>query len=93
MLLLSYDISNTKTRTRFNKFIKKHGRRLQFSVYEIKNSQRILKLVMTEIELKFSKMFENTDSIFIFHICEGCYKKIKRYGYAVNEEEEVLMFD
>lgn len=93
MLLLTYDISDTKLRTRFNKFIKKFGRRLQFSVYEIKNSPRIKNIILLEIEKTFGPKFQNTDSILIFNLCKGCYDKITRYGYAVNEEEEVLFFD
>ncbi|HMT00916.1 MAG TPA: CRISPR-associated endonuclease Cas2 [Candidatus Absconditabacterales bacterium] len=90
MLLISYDISNTKLRTQFSKFIKKHGRRLQFSVYEIKNSERILNIILLEIENNFAKRFEITDSILIVPVCEWCSKKIIRYGYAVHEEEEIV---
>jgi len=92
MIIVSYDISNDKTRTRFSKFIQKYGRRLQYSVYEIKNSDRVLKNIKYEIELKFKKEFENTDSVLILDTCLACDKKVKRYGYAVNEEKELVFF-
>ncbi len=92
MLLISYDISDDKLRTKFSKFIKKYGRSLQYSVYEIKNSPRVLRIIMTEIEEKFEEKFQLSDSVLIFPICEACDKKIKRYGYAANEEQDVVYF-
>ena len=90
MLIVSYDISDTKIRTRFSKFLKKYGRRLQYSVYEIKNSNRILKNVVAEIKKNFEKEFTKSDSVFIFKISN---KEILRFGYAKNEEEDLLMFE
>lgn len=92
MLLISYDFADNKIRTKFSKYLSKYGRRIQYSVFEIKNSPRVLTNILKEIELEYSKKFKNTDSILIFYICEQCNKKIKRYGYSVNEEKEVLFF-
>ncbi len=90
MLILSYDISNDKLRTQFSKYIKKYGRRLQYSVYEIKHSQRILDNVMLEIKSNFEKRFTNNDSVFIFDMHN---RKVHRYGYAKNEESDLLFFE
>jgi len=93
MLIVSYDFSNDKRRTKFSKFLKQYGRKLQYSVFEIKNSERILKNILEEVKYKYEPYFENSDSILILSTCESCNKKIKRYGYAVNEEREVVIFD
>ena len=90
MLIVSYDISDTKVRTKLSKFLKKYGRRLQYSVYEIKNSNRILKNVVAEIKKNFEKEFTKADSVFIFNINN---KEILRFGYAKNEEEDLLIFE
>jgi CRISPR-associated protein Cas2 len=92
MLLISYDFSNDKVRTRFSKFLKKFGRKIQYSVYEIRNSDRVLHNILKEIQLNYQKSFENSDSIVIAPVCEGCKKKIERFGYAKNDEKEVLIF-
>lgn len=92
MIVISYDFSSNKRRSKFSKFLKKFGRRFQFSVFEIKNSKRALNNIMTEVEYTYEPHFTNTDSIVIMRLCEGCEKKVKRYGYAKNEEEEVLFF-
>lgn len=92
MLLVSYDFANDKTRTKFSKFLQKFGRRIQYSVFEVINSQRILTNILKEIELVYKNTFGNTDSIVIIPVCEGCKKKVIRYGYAANEEKDVLVF-
>lgn len=92
MIILSYDISSDKVRTKFSKFLERFGRRLQYSVWEIRNSPRVLKNIENEIELRYKKKFTGSDSVVFFQVCEGCKKKIKRYGYAANEEKEVVIF-
>ena len=92
MLFVSYDFENDRKRARFAKFLKKFGKKVQYSVYEIKNSPRVLQNILSEIELKYKKDFSGADSVLIFYFCESCQKKIKRYGYATNEEEEVVVF-
>jgi len=89
MLVVSYDISNDKLRTRFSKFLSKYGYRLQYSVFEIKNSDRILENITTKIEEYYADKFEQTDSVIIFLLSETC-KKIK-FGYAKNSDEDLII--
>ena len=88
MLIVAYDISNDKTRTRFSKFLKKYGRRVQYSVFELKHSPRVLRNIVVEIESKYETQFTGADSILIFQL--GQASKVHRFGYAKNEEEELL---
>lgn len=90
MLIISYDIKRDKLRRNFNKFIKKYGSRLQFSVYKIKNSQRVLDIILVEIEDNYSKLFSEDDSIIIFNINDD---KIIRYGYAKHDEDDIIIID
>ena len=89
MLIVSYDISDDKLRTRFSKFLSKFGYRLQYSVFRIKNSERILKNIVEEITGRFSKKFMETDSIIIFSLSKQC--KVYSYGYAKNEEKDLMI--
>ncbi|QQR77959.1 MAG: CRISPR-associated endonuclease Cas2 [Candidatus Moraniibacteriota bacterium] len=91
MLIVSYDFEDNRTRTRFSKFLEKYGRRIQYSVFQLRESDRVLQNVLIEIELKYKKTFTGADSIVVFQVCEGCAKKVKRYGYAKREEETVIM--
>ena len=90
MLIVSYDFSNDKTRARFSRFLEKYGYRIQYSVWEVRNSSRVLQNILTEVELKYKKEFTGEDSIYIFRMCAGCREKIRRYGYAKHEESELI---
>lgn len=92
MFIVSYDFQDTGRRTKFSTFLKKYGRRLQYSVFELKNSARILENIQKEIDMKYKPYFTKNDSIVIINVCEACKAKIKRYGYAANEEKEVVFF-
>ena len=89
MIIISYDISNDKLRTKFSKYLEKFGHRIQYSVFEIDNSRRMLENIICDIENKYSKKFNETDSVYIFILSSNC--EVKRYGYARHEEEDILM--
>jgi len=92
MIIVSYDFSSDRRRAKFSKFLEKYGRRIQYSVFEVKNSPRILDNILTEVKLRYKPHFTNTDSIVIIKTCEPCQDKIQRFGYAQNEEKEVVVF-
>lgn len=89
MIIISYDISNDKLRTRFAKFLSKFGHRIQYSVFEINNSNKILMNIMAEISNNFEKCFSQEDSVIIFILSNSC--KTIRYGYAKNEEKDLMV--
>jgi CRISPR-associated protein Cas2 len=92
VLIISYDFENDKNRTKFSKFLERYGRRIQYSVFEIRNSERVLDNILEEIESRYKKTFSGADSIIIFQICGGCEKKVLRYGYAENDDKDFLVF-
>ena len=89
MVLISYDISDNKKRTRFNKYIKKFGHRLQYSLYSIENSDRILNNIISDLNNKFLKEFEEEDSVYIVKLSGTC--SVKKYGYAAHEDSSILI--
>ena len=89
MLLVAYDISDDKLRTQFARFLSKYGGRLQYSIFEISNSARILAIIQAEIEGEFANKFDDTDSIMIFNLSKQC--KMTKYGYAKNSDEDLLI--
>lgn len=91
MLIVSYDIANDKLRGQFAKFLKKFGYRLQYSVFQVKNSSRVLDNISTEIKTSFGKKFEQTDSVIIFHLSQMCKKY--SFGYAINDDDELIVVD
>jgi CRISPR-associated protein Cas2 len=91
MLIVSYDFEGNRVRARFSKFLEKYGWRIQYSVFQLKDSDRVLQNILAEIDLHYKQQFTGADSIVIFHICEGCKKRVRRYGYAKHEESDVVM--
>lgn len=92
MLYIAYDFTNDKQRAKFSKFLNKYGRKKQYSVYMLKNSERVLEIILKEIEKNFAPKFEKSDSIIIIPISPADQKKIIRYGYSSNDDEEILFF-
>lgn len=91
MIIISYDIKNNRLRNKFAKFIKKYGYRIQYSVFEITNSKRLLGNIMSQITNQFENQFEQTDSIIIIETSENC--KITKWGYANNDDSDIILVD
>ena len=90
MLVISYDIKDDKVRTRFSKMLTRNGAiRLQYSVYEINNTERVMKNLLVLIEDKFSKEFGGEDSVIIFDVSSV---KLKKYGNAIHRDQDVVYF-
>mgnify|MGYP004449886427 CR=1 FL=1 len=89
MILISYDISDDKKRTRFAKYLSKFGHRLQYSVFEIENSERILNNITADLNNKFLKTFGETDSVYIFRLSKNC--EVTKFGYAKHEDSDIMI--
>lgn len=83
MVIISYDIQNDKLRSHFSKYLSKFGHRIQYSVFEIDNSERMLNNIVVGIDNHFRKRFGQEDSVIIFVLSKTC--KTIRYGYARND--------
>ena len=70
------------------KFLSKFGYRLQYSVFKIENSERILNIVSSEIENRFEKKFTQSDSVYIFRMSSSC--KVTKFGYSKNEDSNII---
>lgn len=90
MLVVSYDIQDDKLRTRFSKMLTKNGAvRLQYSVYEVNNTDRVLNNLLVIIEETFAKKFGGGDSVIIFDVSAV---KLKKYGNAIHRDTDVVYF-
>jgi CRISPR-associated protein Cas2 len=89
VVIVSYDISDDKLRAKFSKYLCRFGHRIQYSVFEIDNSNKLLNNIICDIENCFSKKFTEDDSVYIFKLSSSC--EVIRYGFAKHEEEDVLI--
>ncbi len=89
MIIISYDISDNKMRANFSKMLIKHGAiRLQFSVYEVVNTNRIMDNLVVKIEA-YSKHFTFDDSVIIFDVNSD---KLTKYGNAIHRDQPIVYF-
>lgn len=87
MLIISYDISDTKIRTRFSKMLVKNGCvRLQYSVYEINNTNRVIENLKLKIS-DYAKKFSFDDSVIIFDVLEI---KLTKYGNSIHRDKDIV---
>ena len=90
MIIISYDIQDDKLRTRFSKMLSKNGAiRLQYSVYEVNNTKRVIDNIIIKIEGIFAKEFSGADSVVIF-IADS--DKLIKYGNAIHRDTDVVYF-
>ena len=68
MVIVSYDISDDLIRSRFQRMLTKNGAiRLQYSVYEVVNTKRVIENIKLKI-VAYSKHFSADDSVVIFEV-------------------------
>lgn len=87
MKIISYDISDDRWRARFTRMLVKHGAiRLQYSVYEVANTKRVMDNLTAKIEA-WAKYFTLDDSVIIFDVDEN---KMIKYGNAIHRDKPVV---
>lgn len=89
IVIVSYDISNDKLRTKFAKYLSRFGHRLQYSVFEIDNSEKIVNNIVNDLKNKYEKSFSQEDSVIIFKLSSSC--EVLRFGYAKNDEKDFII--
>lgn len=87
MIIVSYDIEDDKVRRHFAKMLTENGAvRLQYSVYEVVNTQRIIDNIKSKIEV-FAKQFTMYDSVVIFSVSD---KSVVKYGNSIHRDQDVV---
>ncbi len=87
-VVVSYDIVDDRRRNRLAELLKDYGARVQYSVFECDLEGKHFKQMVREA-LRFVKPEE--DSLKIYHLCEGCVRKVETYGQKRKEEEVVVI--
>lgn len=75
--LVSYDIPETRRRTKPAKILEDFGDRVQYSVFECILDEKLLGKMIKRIQ---EIIIAEDDSIRIYSICAGCEKRIEVMG-------------
>ena len=88
MLIVSYDIEDDKLRGRFSRQLTRSGAiRLQYSVYEINNTKRVIDNLKLMIEKDYATRFGGGDSVVIFDIGNA---QVIKFGNAIHRDQDVV---
>ena len=69
------------------KMLTKNGAiRLQYSVYEVNNTNRVLENLMLKID-QFATKFDGGDSVIVFDVSDV---KLKKYGNAIHRDVDIV---
>jgi CRISPR-associated protein Cas2 len=87
--VVSYDIPETKRRTKLSKLLLNYGNRVQYSVFECIMDTVMLEGLVEKIGLVID---ENDDSVRIYPLCAGCERTIKVIGQGeVTADKDVYI--
>lgn len=87
MIVISYDIADDLMRSRFARMLRKNGAiRLQYSVYEVVNTKRVVDNLIVKIE-SYAKHFTAADSVILFDVQA---EKLTKYGNAIHRDQSVV---
>ena len=77
-VVVAYDVASTRRRNKIVKILKRHGQRVNYSVFECEfKKPEIFQSLKGDIE----KMIKpNKDHIRYYAICQGCQKRIDVQG-------------
>lgn len=84
--LVSFDISDNKTRYRAVKILKGRGERVQKSVFECAN---LPEKGLLEMQVQLDELIDHTtDTVRFYRICRGCVKEIEYCGIGGSPSTE-----
>ena len=86
-VIVSYDISEDKRRTKIHKILKSYGQWVQYSVFEcqLTNTQ------YAKLRSRLHKLIKpDTDSIRFYFLCGCCFPKIERIGGEQPRDESIF---
>ena len=76
-VVVSYDISEDKRRTKIHKVLKSYGQWVQFSVFEC----QLTDTQYAKLRSRLNKLIKpETDSIRFYFLCGCCFGKVERIG-------------
>jgi CRISPR-associated protein Cas2 len=86
-VVVSYDISEDKRRTKIHKVLKSYGQWMQYSVFEC----NLTETQYAKLRARLSKLIKpEQDSIRFYFLCRCCQDKVERIGGEKVRDETVF---
>ncbi|XHX78546.1 MAG: CRISPR-associated endonuclease Cas2 [Stenomitos frigidus ULC029] len=86
-VVISYDITENKRRTKIHKILKSYGQWMQYSVFECD----LTETQYAKLRSRLSKLIKpEQDSIRFYFLCACCHPKIERIGGEMVRDETIF---
>lgn len=86
-VVVTYDISEDKRRTKIHSILKSYGQWMQYSVFECD----LTKTEYAKLRYRLSKLIQSeTDSIRFYFLCGCCQGKVERIGGEIPRDDTVF---
>lgn len=86
-IVITYDISEDKRRTKIHKVLSSYGQWMQFSVFEC----NLTKTEYARLRNRLNKLIQaEQDSIRFYFLCECCQAKVERIGGLPVRDETIF---
>ncbi|MDJ0581165.1 CRISPR-associated endonuclease Cas2 [Crocosphaera sp.] len=87
-VLVSYDITENKRRTKIHSILKSYGQWVQYSIFECD----LTETQYAKLRQRLSKLIEaDTDSIRFYFLCKCCQGKIERIGGEMPRDNTIFV--
>lgn len=87
-IIISYDIPETKRRTKIHKALKAYGEWVQYSIFEC----NLTKTEFAKLRARLNPLIDpDEDSIRFYFVCESCKIKVERIGGGTPRDETIFM--
>lgn len=83
--VVSYDICNDRLRNKVAKALLNYGKRVQYSVFECRISQKQYDEMYKKLAMLIADSDSGEDSIRIYHLCGKCDAEVRELGMAKDE--------
>ena len=91
LIMVSYDVSSDRRRTRLAHTLKDFGQRVQYSVFECRLEAEALENLRRKIEKLIDPL---EDSVRLYQLCLECDRKVEIQGMGkVTEDRTSTFFD
>jgi CRISPR-associated protein Cas2 len=86
-VVVSYDVSEDKRRTKIHKVLKSYGQWVQYSVFEC----QLTDTQYAKLRSRLQKLIEpDTDNIRFYFLCACCFGKVERIGGPQPWDESIF---
>jgi CRISPR-associated protein Cas2 len=87
-VVISYDISDDKRRTKIHKMLKSYGQWMQYSLFECND---LTDPQYAKLRLRLNKLIKpDQDSVRFYFLCGCCQGKVERIGGEAVRDDQIF---